>query len=50
MIYRLDLSAGTAAHWAPIADFAEEGLRNVSRLALSPDGMWLAVVAEPAIR
>lgn len=48
LIYRLDLTAGAAARWAPIADFGEDGLRNLSRLALSPDGQWLAVVAEPA--
>lgn len=48
LIYRLDRSAGAAARWTPIADFKEDGLRNLSRLALSPDGMWLAVVAEPA--
>ncbi len=48
IVYRLDLTAGPAATWAPIADFSEEGLRNLSRLALSPDGNWLAVVAEPA--
>lgn len=47
-IYRLDLSRGSNATWTAIADFKEEGLRNISRLALSPDGMWLAVVAEPA--
>ncbi|HVA58537.1 MAG TPA: hypothetical protein VNF92_11680 [Gemmatimonadaceae bacterium] len=46
-ILRLDLSAGASAQWTPIADFKEEGLRNLSRLALSPDGEWLAVVAEP---
>lgn len=46
-IYRLDLSAGADASWKPIADFNEEGLRNITRLALSPDGSWLAVVAEP---
>ncbi len=48
LIYRLDLSGGAAARWTPIADFREDGLRNLSRLALSPDGNWLAVVAEPA--
>ncbi len=46
-ILRLDLSAGAGAKWTPIADFKEEGLRNLSRLALSPDGEWLAVVGEP---
>ena len=48
VVYRLDLSAGTGARWTPIADFKEDGLRNLSRLALSPDGAWLALVAEPA--
>ncbi len=47
LIYRLDRSEGTAARWTPIADFKEEGLRHLSRVALSPDGSWLAVVAEP---
>ena len=46
-VYRLDVSAGAAAAWTPIADFKEDGLRNISRLALSPDGQWLAVVADP---
>ncbi|HEY5218314.1 MAG TPA: hypothetical protein VIJ16_00835 [Gemmatimonadaceae bacterium] len=48
LIYRLDLSAGAHAAWMPIADFKEEGMKNLSRLAISPDGVWLAVVAEPA--
>lgn len=47
-ILRLDLSRGAAAAWVPIADFTEDGLRNISRLAISPDGRWLALVAIPA--
>jgi dipeptidyl aminopeptidase/acylaminoacyl peptidase len=47
VVYRLDLSAGPSARWTPIADFKEDGLRDLSRLALSPDGRWLAVVAVP---
>ncbi|MGH7671133.1 MAG: TolB family protein [Gemmatimonadaceae bacterium] len=50
LVYRLDLAAGASARWTPIADFKEDGLQNLSRLALSPDGAWLAVVAEPAMR
>jgi hypothetical protein len=46
-IYRIDTAAGSAAQWTPIADFKEEGLKSISRLALSPDGNWLAFVAEP---
>ena len=32
-------------HWMPAADFTAQGLQ-VSRLAVSPDGRWLAIVAE----
>ena len=31
--------------WQPVADLAAIGLRNVSRLAVSPKGDWLALVA-----
>ncbi|HEU4988382.1 MAG TPA: hypothetical protein VFT41_01205 [Gemmatimonadaceae bacterium] len=44
LVYRLDVGAGAA--WTPVADFAQEGLRELSRLAISPDGRWLAVVAD----
>jgi len=30
--------------WEEVADFAEEGIQGISRLAVSPDGAWLAVV------
>ena len=33
--------------WLPVADLKPWGVRNVSRLAVSPDGHWLAFVAEP---
>ena len=36
--------------WIPVADLATAGLRNVTRLAVSPDGKWLAFVAEPVAR
>ena len=39
-----------AGKWFKLADFAELGLRRISRLALSPDQQWLAIVAEPAGR
>jgi hypothetical protein len=39
-----------AARWVPIADFAAAGLTNITRLAVSPTGDRLAVVAIPAIR
>ncbi|HEY7232520.1 MAG TPA: hypothetical protein VH539_00125 [Gemmatimonadaceae bacterium] len=37
------------AQWTDLADFASAGLQRISRLALSPDGKWLAIVAEDAI-
>ena len=40
----LDATSG----WVPVADLAKGGIRNVTRLAVSPDGRWLAFVAEPA--
>ncbi len=39
----LDASSG----WLPVANLAASGVKNVSRLAVSPDGRWLAFVAEP---
>jgi hypothetical protein len=35
------------AEWTELADFTKEGLTHISRLALSPDHAWLAIVAEP---
>jgi hypothetical protein len=32
--------------WAPVADFTQFGVRNISRIAVSPKGNWLAFVAE----
>jgi hypothetical protein len=40
----------SARAWIPVADLARAGLRNVTRLAVSPDGKWLAFVAEPVRR
>ena len=37
-----------AAEWTELADFSKAGLTRISRLALSPDHRWLAIVAEPA--
>ncbi len=33
------------AQWRPVADLSALGLRNVSRIAVSPKGDWLALVA-----
>ena len=39
----LDATSG----WVPVADLSKAGVKNVSRLTVSPDGKWLAFVAEP---
>jgi hypothetical protein len=36
--------------WTQVADLTRYGLRHISRLALSPDHAWLAIVAEPATK
>lgn len=36
--------------WTPIADLGRYGVSHISRLALSPDQRWLAIVAEPTGR
>ncbi len=33
--------------WREVADLAPAGLRDLTRLAVSPDGRWLAIVALP---
>jgi hypothetical protein len=37
-----------SAGWTEIADYAGAGLRNITRLAVSPDATMLALVADPA--
>jgi hypothetical protein len=39
---------GAAPQWSELADLGRYGLQKISRLALSPDHRWLAIVAEPA--
>lgn len=47
-VYRWSRSCGENDGWEKIGDVAASGARNVTRLAVSPDGRWLAFVAEPA--
>ena len=44
-IVRWNGHTGDDGEWLPIATVP--GVRNISRLAVSPDGRWLAFVAEP---
>jgi WD40-like Beta Propeller Repeat len=50
VLYAFHRTGGTA--WTRVADFGGAGLRNITRLAVSPRGDWLALVAadEPARR
>ena len=49
---RLIAAAGSVVYlrdgdrWTPVADLAAAGVRNISRLAISPAGDWLAFVAD----
>lgn len=36
-----------AASWSNVGDYADAELTGISRLAVSPDGKWLAIVAIP---
>jgi WD40 repeat protein len=44
-IVRWNARTGDEGEWLPIATIP--GVKNISRLAVSPDGRWLAFVAEP---
>ena len=47
MLVRWNRALDTTSGWMPVADLSRAGVKNVSRLAVSPDGRWLAFVAEP---
>jgi hypothetical protein len=40
----LTFRPGRDTAWAEVSDLGPQGLRNLTRLAVSPDGRWLAVV------
>lgn len=40
-------SAG-ASGWSEIADLTKQGVENITRLNMSPDGKWLAIVSQAA--
>lgn len=47
-IVRWNGVSGDGSAWLPIPSMARFDVKNISRLAVSPDGRWLAFVAEPA--
>ena len=38
------------AGWTEVSDVSAHGLGAITRLAVSPDGRWIAIVAEPTPR
>ena len=49
-IVRWDGMSGAGSEWLPVASASAFPVTNISRLAVSPDGQWLAFVAEPVDR
>ena len=49
-IVRWNGMSGRGSEWLPVASASAFAVTNISRLAVSPDGQWLAFVAEPAVR
>ena len=47
VIIRWNGVSGEGSAWTPIASAAPFAVKDISRLAVSPDGRWLAFVAEP---
>jgi dipeptidyl aminopeptidase/acylaminoacyl peptidase len=46
-LLRLMPQNAAGSQWIEIADFTAAGLTRISRLAISRDGQWIAIVAEP---
>jgi Tol biopolymer transport system component len=49
-ILRWNGVSGEGSAWVPVAAAAPFPVKDISRLAVSPDGRWLAFVAEPLAR
>jgi hypothetical protein len=49
-IVRWNGVSGEGSAWLPVASASPLPVRDISRLAVSPDGQWLAFVGEPAER
>jgi hypothetical protein len=47
VLMRWNLVRDPVGSWLPVGNLAPNGVKNVSRLAVSPNGKWLAFVAEP---
>jgi Tol biopolymer transport system component len=49
-IVRWNGVSGEGSAWLPVTSATALDVRNITRLAVSPDGRWLAFVAEPLER
>lgn len=47
VLVRWNRALDASSAWVPVANLSTSGVKNVSRLTVSPDGKWLAFVAEP---
>ena len=36
--------------WSEITDLGKSGITAITRLAISPDGKWIAIVSTPAMK
>lgn len=43
-------STGPGQAWTEIADLSKQGVENITRLTVSPDGRWIAIVSQAAAR
>ncbi len=50
MLWRPSPSASSGqAGWTEIADLTKQGVENITRLTVSPDGRWIAIVSQAAV-
>jgi hypothetical protein len=36
--------------WIELTDLGDRGISSITRLAVSPDGKWIAIVSTPAVK
>lgn len=48
MLWRPSTSAAQTG-WIEIADLTKQGVENITRLTVSPDGRWIAIVSQAAV-